>query len=245
MKNFRRRRHWTHQDTWKNQYRKKETPWPKIIGIITVICMVLFLNGFAVNLTLRTDSAYQYTLQSSQLLTSGRLNVDEEELIGKLSRYMQHRTNDFSLMSSNEYDPEDIFKKEDRKFLANIRKGADIALVVGVLAFFGLVVCYYLFWRWHKKKEHIHYYKCGMAATLAVMAVMTLSKGVPKLVDLTWAHLMPKKITDDHILTWILNKTFLWQDAIFEAIIVAIALAILGYITWEMSGKKRVFRGIE
>lgn len=201
--------------------------------------MIICLSA---NITMRLPDTYQYSLSSSQILTVAPVVVDETSLVNTFGDYMQHKTNDFSLKEAVDYKPQDVFNKKDKAAMFNLRKALDIMLIVGIAMLLISAVCYFFLIRWRKKQIHMSGYKWAVLCTIILLGVNSLLKVVPILRTWTWGRLFGAGFPDGDLLILVLENNFAIQVSIFDVVISLIILGILGYATWEFSGRKKMFK---
>ena len=232
----------TRRDPWRNNMAKKEIPWTKHLGRLMVLGITLMITMVAPNIVVRSANMYQYTLDASQVLNTAGVAVEEMDVINALADFMKHKSGAVSLVSKAKYMPEDVFSKSAKQLMDNFQRIADIELILGIVGFLIVLVCFFFLIRWRKKKEHMQYLRYSVIAVIAASFLVVCTKAIGPLYRYTWARMIPENIKKDDFIMGIINENFMRQSGIITFIVVLVLLALLAYITWEIAGNKRVFK---
>lgn len=207
-----------------------------VVGITLMITMV------APNIVVRSANMYQYTLDASQVLNTAGVAVEEADVISAMADFMKHKSDTVTLVSKAKYMPEDVFTKPAKQLMENFQRIADVELILGIVGFLVVFVCFFFLIRWRKKKEHMQYLRYSIVAVVATSLIVLATKVIGPLYRHTWAKMAPGNLKEDDFIMGIINGNFMRQSGVITFIVALVMLALLGYITWEISGNKRVFK---
>lgn len=242
MKIKKRARWIPHRDPWQNNMERREMEWSHVTGRFMVIFLTALIICIGLNLVIRSQNMYQYTLDASQALSDSSSLVDEDDVTKEMGDYMMHKSDKMSLMSKSEYKPEQVFTKKADAMMHRLRKTADIAALAGLISLLGTIACYFFLIRWRKKRDHMRYFRYTVAAVLITAGCIAVSKIIRPICTLTWMKLAGGSAPEGDLISLIINQDFFRQEGIIELIVEAAALAVFGYITWEIAGNKRLFK---
>lgn len=239
MKSYRRN---SRRNPWRNTRKRREIPIEKVMVWILIISIPLMVICLTSNLVLRVSDTYQYNLRSTQAVSeTGRL-ISEEKVIELFGDFMSGKTDDFVLMEEVEYQPENVFGPEDQRAMTNLRNALDIILAVGLVNFFVTALIYFFLIRWRKKEIHMKAYKCSIWTFILLTIANSMIKLMPSLRDATWGRIFGTEFPKHDVLIQLLEKSFALHVTIFDIIVSSVLMAILGYGTWKVAGRKKMFR---
>ena len=226
---------------WRNYARNKKSGWPELLGKLLIICIPVMIICLVANVMVRTEDTLEYSLKQSQILNSAPVIVDETQFVDLLSDYMQHKTNDFSLLEAVEYEPQDVFKDADRIMMNKWRWSMDILAILGILALAGTAVCYFFLIRWRKKVVLMSNFKKAAVVTIAFALLWAVLKASAPVRAATWFKLVGMKVDEGNLLYLVSSKGYFSQLTVFELIGTAAFLGVMAYLTWEIAGQRKMF----
>ncbi|MGI6722279.1 MAG: DUF1461 domain-containing protein [Anaerovoracaceae bacterium] len=239
MKRYRRN---SRKNPWRNSLAEKHIQKDVFFARLLLISIPLMIVCISANITLRMSNTYQYSLTSSQILNVAPYSVDQTKLVDLFGQYMQHRTDSFALKESVDYDPQDVFTVKDKVAMHHLRVMTDALLLVGIAALLVTALSYFMLIRMRRKVIHMEYFKKSFIIFLVLAAVSALVKVVPPLRALTWGRFFQLNHDGSDLLALIFDHGFYTQVTIFDLIISFVLMAILAYFTWEVAGRKKMFR---
>lgn len=230
------------KNPWRNTRNAKKIPVEQLLAIILVISIPLAAICISSNVVLRLPDVYQYNLRSTQALNKTGRVIKEEKVIKLFGDFMQGKTDDFKLKEDVSYQPENVFSKADQRAMTNLRNALNVMLVIGILSFLLTVLGYFFLIRWRKKELQRRAFKKAAALFLILTILNTAMKLVPRLRDITWGQLFNMKFPKRDVLVQILEKSFAFHVTLFEVLLSLILMALLGYMTWQVAGRKKLFK---
>ena len=239
MKTYRKN---SRRNPWRNTRKRREIPIEKILAWLLIISIPLMIICLTANLVMRLSDTYQYNLRATQSVSQTGRMISEEKLIDLFGDFMMGETDDFVLMEDVEYQPENVFNDKDQKVMTNLRDALDIILVVGLISFFVTALVYFFLIRWRKKEIHLQNYKRSIWSFVILTIINSMIKLVPALRDATWGRVFGTDFPKRNVLIQILEKSFALHVTIFDIIISTVLMAILGYVTWQVAGRKKIFK---
>ncbi len=239
MKTYRKN---SRRNPWRNTRRRREIPIEKIMAWLLIISIPLMIICLTSNLVLRLPDTYQYNLRATQSVSQTGRMISEDKVIELFGDFMSGKTDELVLMEEVEYQPENVFHPEDEKAMTNLRNALDIILIVGLLNLGITALIYFFLIRWRKKEIHLQNYKRSIWSFALLTVANSLIKLVPPLREATWGRIFGTDFPKHDVLIQILEKSFALHVTIFDVIISTVLMAILGYVTWQVAGRKKIFK---
>lgn len=239
MKTYRKN---SRRNPWRNTRKKREIPIEKIMAWLLIITIPLMIICLTSNLVLRISDTYQYNLRATQSVSQTGRMISEEKVIELFEDFMMGKTDDFALMEEVQYQPENVFSPQDQKAMTNLRQALNIILIVGAVNSLLTILIYFFLIRWRKKEIHMQNYKRSIWSFAALTIGNSLIKLVPSLREATWGRIFGTDFPRHDVLIQLLEKSFAFHVTIFDVIISTVFMAILGYITWQAAGRKKMFK---
>ncbi len=207
-----------------------------------VISLPLMIVCLVANLVFRLPDVYEYSLTSSNILQNTSLSTTKEEVQKAFSDFMQGKTDELKLIEKTEYKPEDIFSKEDKEAMKSLRTFLNVLLVIGLFSLFITFVVYFFMIRWRVKGIFMDRYK----QSLWVFIGVEILNVTIKFVDPLWKHIyglfMRTSFKEGDNMVLLLGDAFPKQVALFELIVGSVVMALVGYLTWSVAGRKKLFK---
>lgn len=242
MKKYRKH---SRRNPWRNTRRNMDRDWKAICAAVLVVSVPLMVILGTLNYVVRYSGVWKYDLTSSQVLTQISTQIDEDQLLNAVSSYMQHKTDSFELKEDVEYQPENVFKAVDKKAAKRIREFMDVTMVIGIIMLLLTAAAYFLLIRWRSHEIHMKRFRQSVWVYAISIIVLCLICVIPPARHLVWGLLMGTKLPADDTLVVLFGGTLGFHIAMYWLLISAVITGILTYVTWEIAGRKRMFRGLE
>lgn len=207
--------------------------------VVTLPLMIICLSA---NVMMRMGDVYEYSMDSSGIMDSTTLRTTKDEVVGALSKYMQHRTDELSLIESAEIEPVEIFGTEDREAMSQTRTLLDIMLAIGALAFVASALAYFLLIRWRVKDIFMKRFKVAFAVTIMLEVLNIVLVTVEPLRRIVFGRFIRMDFPDGDNLVLLLADDFPRQVVMFETIMGTVLMLILAYFTWSVAGRRKMFK---
>lgn len=227
---------------WRDTRRRRQFDIKKFLASVLVVSIPLMIFCISANLLMRMNDIYEYSMESSGVIENMTINTSKEEVVGSITKFLQHRSDELSLVSDYGYEPQELYSEEDKTAMTQTRKLLDIMLVVGILAFLASFTVYFFLIRWRVKTIFMKRFKLAAVVLLVMEALNVVTLTVRPLWKYVYGWFIPVKFPDGDNLVMFLSEAFPIQVAVFEAIISIILLLILSYGTWSVAGKKKMFK---
>jgi hypothetical protein len=231
------------QRLWQRALNPSKFDFHKFMASVLVVTIPLMIFCLSANVLMRIGDVYEYNMDSSEIMNHTSLSTSKSEVVNSLTMFMQHRTDEMSLMENVEYEPEELFSDLDRQAMGSARMLLDIMLVIGLLALIITAVCYFLLIRWHVRDIFMKRFKLAVVVLLIMEAVNLIVVTAEPLRRLVYGHFIQMDFPDGDNLLILLSEDFPKQIAIFEAIFAVVVLLIMAYFTWSVAGKRKMFKG--
>ena len=229
------------RNTWQEKTRKR-TDVKKLAGLLLLVTIPLMCIGLIFGSIVRTPDLYQYNFTSSQALEKSRKFVDQEQTIALFKDFMQGRTDEFVLLETVAYEPENLFSEEDDVAMHQFRRYANAVLVIGAASLAITLVIYVLLLRW-RRREFLRRIVPGAGVLLAALLILQiLAKTVPGLRALLYGRIITVTFPKDDFLIYLAKEGFGLQLGIFEIIGSLLIYGILLYVTFRLTSQKTLFR---
>ena len=215
----------------------------KFLATIIVIALPITVFCIAANLTLRLGEIYEYSLDSSEILENTTIVTDKDSVANTFASFMQHRTPELSLIESVEYDPQEIFSRQDKDAMAGLRWILDILLAIGAVGFFATAVCYFFLIRWRVKDIFMNRFKVSVVVFAGILVANAMTILVPSIRNAVYGKIIGTKFPDGDNLVLLLSDSFPLQVTVAETLLASILMSIVAYITWTIAGRRKLFRG--
>lgn len=239
MKRYRRN---SRKNPWRNTNKIRQYDKKKIMAAVLVISLPIAVIALVTNLVLRLPDIYEYSLSSSNILKNTTLAVSKDDVKKVISEYLQGKTGELKLVENTEYKPEDIFSKEDKAAMHSLKIFLNVILGIGILFFIVTAVICFFMMRWRVKGVFMEGYK----RSLWVFAILQALNVIIALMEPLWKNIyglfMLTKFSDGDKMVMILGDAFPRQVAMFQLIIGGVIMALVGYLTWSVAGRKKLFK---
>ena len=242
MKGMRIRRRRRREDSWKRAVNRRDDTIYKRVANVIVFSVPIAVICLVANVIMRMKDVYSYSLSASGIIGATTVSTSEDELLGLITNFMTGKTDEFALMENSEFDPEQIFSALDQQAMTDARHVLDIMLIIGVVMLVLSVVAYWLLIRWRVREIFMKRFKVcvGVFAVLEILNILTVC--IAPLRAATWGLLIPMEFPDGDNLVLLLSDAFPRQVVMFEAIAGVFAMLLLGYLTWNVAGRRKMFR---
>ena len=237
----RRNKFWRKSD-WQGKKQKRQFDIQKFFASVIVISLPLMIFCLSANLVMRMDDIYEYNLDASGVMNNTNLSTSKEDVVSSITRYMQHKTDDFTLMENVEYEPEQLYSVRDKMAMRQTRQLLDVLLVIGGLMFAVSLIAYFFLIRWRVKDIFMKRFKLSFIVLMIIEAVNVLVVSLEPLRKATFGRFILMRFPDDDNLTFLLSKSFPVQIVVLEAAIGLIVMLILTYLTWQVAGRRKMFK---
>lgn len=237
----RRNKFWQKSD-WQGKRQRRQFDIQKFLASIIVISLPLMIFCLSANLIMRMDDIYEYNMDASGIMNNTNLSTSKEDVVGSITKFMQHRTDDFSLMENVEYEPQQLYSEKDRGAMLQTRHLLDVMLAIGVLMFVASAIAYFFLIRWRVRDIFMKRFKLTFVIFLIMEAANILIVSIQPLRKFVFGSFIEMDFPDDDNLVYLLSDSFPMQIAVFEAIIGIILMLILTYITWQVAGRRKMFK---
>ena len=158
---------------WRDTRRRRQFDIKKFLASVLVVSIPLMIFCISANLLMRMNDIYEYSMESSGVIENMTINTSKEEVVGSITKFLQHRSDELSLVSDYGYEPQELYSEEDKTAMMQTRKLLDIMLAVGVLAFLASFTVYFFLIRWRVKTIFMKRFKLA-AVVLLVMEAMNV-----------------------------------------------------------------------
>ena len=229
------------RNTWKDKTKKRVNV-HRLISFVLLISIPLFCLGISSGLLTRSADVYQYNLKSTQAVSNGTYFVDEDKLIALLGDYMSGETDDFSLMEEVEYEPENVFTRQDEQVMSQYRHVSRLVLVVGIAGAVLTAIVLVLLVYWREKdlmRRIIGASGCSLVLFGAVY-VMALVFGPFR--RMTYGRMIDFSLPENDYLVQLVDQSFAVQLAVMTCVAAVIIYLVLVYLTYRFAAKHNVFK---
>ena len=230
------------RNKWQPIEKRRRFDINKFLAGMLVVTLPVMIICLSANVLMRMGDVYKYSLDSSGIMDSTTLRTTKNDVVDTISKYMQHRTDELSLVEDAEIEPVEIFGTEDREAMGQARTLLDIMLVVGTLALIASAIAYFLLIRWRVKDVFMKRFKVAFAVTIAVEALNYVVVAVEPVRRIVFGHFIRMDFPDGDNLVLLLTDDFPGQVAMFEAIMGTVLMLILAYFTWSVAGRRKMFK---
>lgn len=211
--------------------------------MLLMICMPVMIISIAFNVSMRSSATYDFNFSSSEILSQMTISIDQTELSNLFGDYMSHKTDTFQMKQNVEYNPQDVFSKEDQVYIHNIRKITDIVAAVGLPATVITILAYWLLIRWRRREVIRKYFIRGAWIFGVMTAVFSLCKLITPLYEKIIRPVKGSGFEAGDALVTILGAGIQRTELLFELVISLVLFAVMAYITHEVAGRKKIFSG--
>ena len=238
-KSFRRSR----SRMWRDTRRQRQFDIKKFLASVLVVSVPLMIFCITANVLMRMNDIYDYSLESSGVIDNMTISTSKEEVVGSITKFMQHRSDELTLVSNYGYEPQELYSEEDKEAMGQTRRLLDIMLVIGILALLATAASYFFLIRWRVKAIFMKRFKLAAVVFLVIEALNVITLIVSPLRKAVYGWFIPMDFPDGDNLVMFLSDAFPAQVAVFELIVGTVLLLILAYGTWSVAGKKKMFKG--
>ncbi len=217
-----------------NRYRR--------IANVTVFTVPVMIMCLAANIVMRMRDVYSFCLNSSGIMNVSAVHTTQDGFIDAVVSFINGNDSALGLMEDSAYDPQPVFSELDRQVLGDTRDLLDILLIAGLLLLAVSAVMYFLLIRWRVKDIFMRRFKAGLVLFIILEAAGAAAVCVTPLREALFGLFMPMDFPEGDNLVMILGPAFPAQAVIFEAAVGAVAMAAVGYLTWYVAGRKKMFR---
>lgn len=231
------------RNTWQDKTRKRITGRKVAAILVLVIAVPLFCLGMANGVLARAADVYQYNLRSTQAVSQGSRLLSEEKLVALLGDFMTGKTDEFSLLEEVEYEPQDVFSAEDERVMREYRRVATIELYGGIAGLVLVAGMLLLLIRWKEKDIHRLAIKWAGASLALFLGLETAAKIYAPLRSVTYGRLIHFSLPEDDYLRELVGQSFAVQFSVMVAIVCVVLYLLLLWLTWQVAGKRKLFRG--
>lgn len=237
-----RRRRRKREDSWKRAVNRRDDTIYKRVANVIVFSVPIAVICLVANVIMRMKDVYSYSLSASGIIGATTVSTSEDELLGLITNFMTGKTDEFALMENSEFDPEQIFSALDQQAMMGARHVLDIMLMIGMVMLVLSVVAYWLLIRWRVREIFMKRFKVcvGVFAVLEILNILTVC--IAPLRAATWGLLIPTEFPDGDNLVLLLSDAFPRQVIMFEVIAGVFAMLLIGYLTWNVAGRRKMFR---
>ncbi len=239
---MRRRRKRRREDSWKRTVnRRSDTTYSRVASVI-VVSVPLAVVCLVMNIIMRMKDVYSYSLSASGIIGKTTISTSEEEILALITNFMNGKTDEFALMENSPYDPEQIFSALDQQVMTDTRAFLHIVLVIGLIALAVSAIAYFLLIRWRVKEIFMKRFKISVVvfAVLEVFNILTVC--IEPVRKAVYGSIIPMDLPDGDNLALLLGEAFPRQVIMFETIAGVAAMALIGYLTWYVAGRRKMFR---
>jgi hypothetical protein len=231
------------KNPWRNTRDIKSVDPAKVWGILLTVFMPIMIITIALNVTMRLPDSYDFNMSSSEILDTMTTQIDQQTLSNLFGDYMQHRTDVFQMKQNTSYNPQNVFNAADQKFMYNIRHSLDMTAAIAILAVIITGLAMFFLIRWRKHEIHMKAFKRGAVIFFILTALNTAVKLITPLFDKLIDPIRGTGFVEGDPLITILSAGFTKTETMFELLISCVFLGVLAYVTWQVAGPKRLFKG--
>lgn len=229
------------RNTWKDRTKKKINV-HRLISFVLLISIPLFCLGVSSGLLARSGDVYQYNLKSTQAVSNGTYFVDEDKLITLLGDFMSGKTDEFSLMEEVEYEPENVFTKQDEQVMLQYRHVSRMALAAGIAGAVLTAIVLVLLAYW-KEKDLIRRIMGISGCTLALFGAVHVTALVfAPFRRMTYGKMIDFSLPENDYLVQLVDQTFAIQLAVMTCVAAVVIYLVLVYLTYRFAAKHNVFK---
>ena len=246
MANRKRYRRQSKKNPWRNTLNDREyhTPdWKRYVGWLLVLTIPVMCAGLSLGFLARAGDVYQFNFRATQAVEMSHRYVSQDDVVALISDYMNGKTDDFTLMQSVDYMPENVFSEEDQEAMALYRRYINRVTIAGGAGALCTAILFVLMVRWRRKDLHRTCTYAAAVPLLMLLVAQFAAKAVPSLRVLTYGRVIPVTFPEGDFLVYIAEESFGRQLAVFEIIGALILYFLLIYVTLKVAGKDRLFRG--
>lgn len=189
----------------------------------------------------RISDTYEYSLKESQVLDKMGAGVTEEQVSHTFTRYINDKTDEFSLTQKTGTVEEELFTEEDARFAASLKSYARYLLIAGICCLI-LALIAYICLRVRTRKTVV---RKGFSIALGVFICMAAVNLIVRLADplrnAVYGWLFDYPDRDGDLLTGIMNGSLPEQFAVFQTIIAVVMMLILWYISSWLTRPEKIF----
>lgn len=212
------------------------------MAAIVVVSLPLMIFCLVANLVMRLPDVYEYSLNSSNILQHSSIATDTESVKTAISKYLQGKSTELSLVESNGYKPTDIFSKEDKQAMLQLRSFLNVLLGVGAVAFIFTFIIYFFMVRWRVKGIFMERFKQAAWVFIMLQIINLTICFITPVWKRVYGLFIRTSFKDGDNLVLLLGEHFPRQVAIFEFLIGTVIMLIIGYFTRSFAGRKKLFK---
>ena len=229
---------------WRNEWReqnKKRVDWRRFFADFLVLTLPIFIASMVFAVLVNTPDVYEYNFKGTQAVEQGRRYVSQEDVLTLIDDFMSGKTDEFVLMEDTDYEPENVFSKEDQLAMTGYRHWANIcklmALITGLLSL-ALMVLLVL---WDRKELLRRNVTIAAIPLLLILLVQFLAKTVMPMMKLCYGRFYSGGFPEGDFLVRIAEESFGRQLATFEAIGCVMVYLVIFYIVARIAGRRQLF----
>ncbi len=229
------------RNTWKDKSKKKINV-HRLVSLVLLLSIPLFCLGISSGVLSRAADVYQYNLKSTQAVSNGTYFVDEDELVELMGNFMSGKTDRFELMEDVEYEPENVFTKQDEKVMLQYRQVSRNTLYTGIggAVLTAVILGLLAYWKEKDLMRRIIGMSGLMLLFFGTLHVLALVFGPFR--ELTYGRLIDFSLPEKDYLLQLVDQSFAVQLAVMTCVAAVVIYLILVYVTFRFAARHNVFK---
>lgn len=208
--------------------------------LIVVLPFIVILGGS--NLAMRMPDVYVYQLNDSQITEEIDLDVDNEELAEVFSDFMFGKSDDFKLNANYRGREQEVFSQGENIAMHNYKGFIDRTVIPLIIFTILGIISYTMLFLQEKDIALRVAFKIGASLYAFFMVIISILYLIPVTKSYFFNLIFHYTFGSDDIIPVILTSSFASQMILGITFVSGVALALIGYATWQITKTKRMFQ---